>query len=94
MVKKVNTQDLRHTYDQILFDEFAKSITKDYDQELMMSMLVTYGWFSVKLKTIPFSKEFYDWIKTNIKGGYHQLNGNFIFENEQDANWFKMRWLT
>lgn len=91
--KTESRNDLRDIYHNEVSDEFSKAMLDEANLELMMTILASSGWYSVKLKRIPLSEDFYLWIEDNIKNTYHQLNDHFVFAEEKDANWFKMRWL-
>lgn len=78
-------------HDRIL-EQKAQEIANDMDREILWSMLESLGWQRVivgqgndwAIRT---------WLKQNCKGAYEHHRTDFIFENEKDANWFKIRWL-
>jgi len=83
----------------ILEDEIAKTlgdeIAKEIDFEIMSSMVLGMGWTKVVLKPMTWENgSLIDlWVEQNIKGKFETMGLVWVFEREQDANWFKMRWL-
>ena len=79
---------------QRLIHEVGGEIREEIENEIMVDLLGESGWHKVELMTLFISEEFYDWIEENVKYPYRQHNMKFVFEDESDANWFKLRWLT
>ena len=90
------TDRLAGLQDEIM-EDMAKDIQKELDAEILRGMLKQMGWYEVVLKpmTAETGDEIDTWIKTNIKGPSHWTHGLvWMFENDQDAMWFKLRWLS
>jgi hypothetical protein len=77
--------------DEIL-DDLGKQISEEIDFEVMSGMLITFGWTKVDMFYYAMS-EVDEWLKTNCQADYARHREHFLFEDEQDANWFKLRWL-
>lgn len=70
----------------------SRAIQDEIDEQIVVDMLIECGWHEVELTTLFFKQDFYDWIDANVKHDYKQHNMRFVFEDMQDANWFKLRW--
>lgn len=82
-------EDLEH--------ELAKTLQKEIDAEILRSMFREIGWHEVVLSPMTYErgKEIDKWIRETVKGRSHWAHGLvWLFEQEQDAMWFKLRWLS
>ena len=89
--KKAMNKDLMEE----LADEMAKEIQKEIDDEIMCGMLKGMGWHEVKLwPMVHETSESIDaWTKEQIKGKMWTSGLVWMFEDDKEANWFKLRWL-
>ena len=71
-----------------LIDQAATDLAKAIDFQVIASML---NW--VEVKVLRNSSETIKWCSKNVSGGWLYHGVTYIFENEKDANWFKIRWL-
>ena len=76
-------------------DVMAEHLKKQIDHEVVCNLLKETGWTLVPC-TIEekYSDELNTWMSENIK---HKFQGDcefsiWAFENENDANWFSLRW--
>jgi hypothetical protein len=73
-------------------EELAKILQQEIDKEIMMDLLVAQGWTKVtvdKKKTVD-----KDWCNICIKKKYQSFGNNWYFEDENDANFFALAWLS
>ena len=93
--KKLLTDRSGDLLDSILEDR-AKELARDIDREVMWSMLEGIGWQRVILpfSSIDFIKEVEEWAEDHLSGAYEKHRSDFIFEDDKDAMWFKLRWLS
>jgi hypothetical protein len=81
--------------DSILEDR-AHALAKEIDREVMWSMLEELGWQRVILPILSVDdlKEIETWVEDHVTGAYENHRTDFIFEDDKDAMWFKLRWLS
>ena len=75
-----------------IINQAADQMAKDIDTLVLMSAL---DWSSVKLNRFSNNIEAVDiieWINANCVGEWKNLGTRFIFEKQQDAEWFILRW--
>jgi hypothetical protein len=87
---------MNSTLQDEMITRIAKDLSKDIDREVLWGMLSSMGWIRVMLPTLGNGEQAVDiivWLEENCKGGYERSGRDFIFEEEKDANWFKLRWL-
>lgn len=74
----------------------AKILQEEIDWEVMCDLMKSMGWKVVELNwshtTEDNAHEIKEWCRKNLKGHYKARGRTWIFENEQDANWFSLRW--
>lgn len=78
-------------------EEAAKKLAEDIDAEIMRGLLRDTGWHEVVLDWImthEVSQEVDTWVENKTKGKHWNRGLVWLFENDTDAMWFKMRWLT
>jgi hypothetical protein len=81
--------------EQEIIDNAAKALANEIDFEILVGMLVELGWTKVVLSPMTWEDSYYIdmWTAQNIKGNFETMGLVWVFENIQDANWFKLRWL-
>lgn len=75
----------------------AEAMAREIDREILWSMLAELGWIRIMLPSLLDMKnavDIQDWLVLNCNKGYQHSGRDFIFEDERDANWFKLRWLS
>jgi hypothetical protein len=75
-----------------IISKASDQMAKDIDTQVLLSAL---GWTSIKLKRFSDGTEAVDiieWINANCAGEWKNLGTRFIFEKQQDAEWFILRW--
>jgi len=74
----------------------ADEIAAQMDWEVVADLLVSIGWTKV-IRSPWFNNEdvadIEDWIETNRTGNVSSLGDTWLFEKEQDAIMFSLRWL-
>lgn len=73
----------------------AEEIAKEIDFEILSGVLCDTGWTKVVLKPMTWEDGYAVdlWIVDNCKGRHMNMGLVWIFEDEKDASWFKLRWL-
>jgi hypothetical protein len=82
--------------DTLFSEELSKILAEEIDREIMLDMLVETGWTKVELERLKDRYQSIDielWIDENCKGKHTKLGRTFVFEKQQDAEWFSLRWL-
>lgn len=81
--------DLIEHYSQ----EAVKELARELDREILWGMLENLGWTRVM---IPYNNNIHVnlWAAKNCRGAFEYHNRDYIFEYDQDAMWFKLRWLS
>lgn len=74
-------------------EQAAKEMASEIDRQVLWGMLENLGWTRV---IIPYNNNIHVnlWAAKNCKGAFEYHNRDYIFEDEKDANWFKLRWLS
>jgi hypothetical protein len=87
----------RSNLEEELIDKAGNAMTKSINQEVLWGMLEGLGWTRVMLPRFVDNHHAIDigyWLEENCKKAYERNGADFLFENEKDANWFKLRWGT
>jgi len=83
--------------EQEIINGQAEQMSREVDREILWSMLQGMGWTRVMLPRLLDNMHAIDityWLEGNCKNNYERSGRDFIFESQQDANWFKLRWGT
>lgn len=103
VIKKLKTRTLNASYsldDKIespLEKQVFEELSKATNWEITSDILIMSGWSLVILLDDRYNenrKDIEDWVPKNIRGKFLNYYGQWIFEDEKDANWFKLRWLS
>ncbi len=78
-----------------VINEMSKKLCSEIDFEILTSMLCELGWRKIILSpmTMEDSRAVDEWTKINVKGHFETMGLVWVFEHEEDANWFALRWL-
>jgi hypothetical protein len=84
-----------NTLEQEILDSAGNRMAAEIDFQILANMLCQIGWRKIILKpmTIEDGIEVDYWTDKHIKGPFETMGLVWIFEQEQDANWFALRWL-
>ena len=80
------------TLEEELLDKAGKQMARDIDREILWGMLEGIGWTRVMTQQ-NYNLVIDEWLHHNCKGAFEHHYRDFIFEDEKDANWFKLKWL-
>ena len=78
-----------------LLDNIGKQMAKEMDFHIIADLLVDIGWTSVELKRFQNNAKVVDinlWIEANCTGEWKNISTRYVFEKQQDAEWFILRW--
>jgi hypothetical protein len=83
------------TLEEKIASDMAKQIASEIDFEILCGFLVELGWKKIVLRpmTHEHGQEIDNWTACNVKGHFQTMGLVWIFEREQDANWFSLTWL-
>ena len=78
-----------------ILNKAGKAMADEIDFGILTEMLCELGWRKVILKpmTLETGLTIDDWTDKHIKGPFETMGLVWVFEQEQDANWFALRWL-
>lgn len=84
------------TLEEEILNKAGNAMAREIDREVLWGMLEGMGWTRVILPTLGDgvqAVEIIVWLENNCKHPYERQGRDFLFESQQDANWFKLRWL-
>lgn len=78
-----------------IINEAGKRLSDEIDFEILCGMLQELGWRKIILRPMTWEDgaEIDAWTEKHIKGHFETMGLVWIFEYEEDANWFALRWL-
>jgi hypothetical protein len=84
----VNLQDA-------IMNDMAQKMANEMDFAILAEMLVGLGWRKIILSpmTMEDSYEVDEWTAKHVKGNFETMGLVWVFEDEEDANWFALRWM-
>ena len=83
------------TLEEQIINDAGKAIANEIDFQILSDMLCEIGWRKVILSPMTWEQglELDNWTAKHIKGNFETMGLVWVFENEEDANWFALRWL-
>ena len=87
-----------HEYDDVeqeIITGLGNQMQREIDREVLWGMLEGLGWTRVMLPRLVDNNHAVDigyWLEANCKHPFERSGRDFMFESQQDANWFKLRW--
>jgi hypothetical protein len=84
-----------NTIEKEYIEKAAKNLAAHVDFEILQDIFLKMGWIKLELtRHVPlFEQEMIsNWLSENCKGRHSKYDKIFLFEKEQDANWFSLRW--
>jgi hypothetical protein len=84
-----------NTIEKDYIQEAAKKLAAQMDFEILEDIFLKMGWVRLELtRHSPlFEQEtISEWLSENCKGRHAKYGTVVLFEKEQDANWFTLRW--
>jgi len=81
--------------EQDIIDRAGKRMADEIDFEILAGMLCEIGWRKVVLRPMTWEDgaEVDEWTAQHVKGHFETMGLVWVFEQEEDANWFALRWL-
>jgi hypothetical protein len=78
-----------------IINQAGKQMADEIDFTILTDMLCELGWRRVVLSPMTWEQglEVDAWTDKHIKGPFETMGLVWIFELEEDANWFALRWL-
>jgi hypothetical protein len=78
-----------------IINRAGKRMADEIDFQILADMLCELGWRKVILSPMTWEMglEVDAWTAKHIKGPVENMGLVWIFEQEEDANWFALRWL-
>jgi hypothetical protein len=78
-----------------IINDMGQKIANEIDFQILADMLCSIGWRKVVLKPMTWEDGYGvdEWTAQHIKGNFETMGLVWVFELEQDANWFALRWL-
>jgi hypothetical protein len=83
--------------EQSIINGKATQMSQEIDREVLWGMLEGLGWSRIMLPRLIDNNHAIDityWLEANCKAAYQRNGRDFMFESQQDANWFRLRWLS
>jgi hypothetical protein len=75
----------------------SQELAEEMDFSVLADLFKQIGWvevdFDPHVESI-LAYEIQHWMRDNCKGQYKSRGRRFLFEREQDAAWFQIRWLS
>lgn len=86
---------MNNSLEDEIITKMGKQLSDEIDFEILTGMLCELGWRKIILRpmTMEDSYEVDAWTTKNIKGHFETMGLVWVFEYEEDANWFALRWL-
>jgi hypothetical protein len=81
--------------EQEIINKAGNAMAREIDREVLWGMLEGIGWTRVMLPRLIDNNHAVDithWLAINCKHPFERSGRDFMFESQQDANWFKLRW--
>lgn len=97
MIKKKLLTDRTGTLHEKMLEDSAKRLAEEIDAEVIRTVYRDSGWYEVVLgwtMTHEVSDQIDMWVLKNTKGNHWNRGLVWLFKEERDANWFKLRWLS
>ena len=78
-----------------IISKMGKQMSDEIDFGILTEMLCELGWRRVILSPMS-TEDSYEvdmWTKKHVKGNFETMGLVWVFEQEEDANWFALRWM-
>jgi len=81
--------------EQDIIDRAGKAMADEIDFTILTDILCQIGWRKVILKPMTWEEgcEVDEWTARHVKGNFETMGLVWVFEDQEDANWFSLRWL-
>ena len=78
--------------EQEIADKLAKEIADQIDWNILAEILISGGWTRV-IRSPMFNEDVKGWLDSVRIGHVRSMGDDWLFEKEQDAIMFSLRWL-
>ena len=78
-----------------IITKMGKQMSDEIDFGILTEMLCELGWRRIILSPMS-TEDSYEvdmWTKKHVKGHFETMGLVWVFELEEDANWFALRWM-
>lgn len=85
------------TLEEEIAEQAAVAMSREVDREILWGMLKDLGWTRVLLPPFTSNKQAVDirtWTEDNCTQGWECSGRDYIFEDQKEAHWFMLRWLS
>ena len=82
-------------FEQEILDHAARQLSESVDREMLWKLLEDSGWTRVAISRLTDNRHAIDiveWVVSNCHGDHKRNGREFLFEREQDAVMFTLRW--
>lgn len=82
--------------EQDIIDAAGSRMAAEIDFEILSGFLIDLGWKKVVLFPMTWENGALidHWVEQNIRGNHQTMGLVWLFEREEDATWFKLRWMS
>ncbi len=79
-----------------IYEQKAKELAEEMDADILRGMLAELGWHEIILNPMTWEEGYSidEWVEENIKGRMWTHGLVWMFEDDKDAMWFKLRWIS
>lgn len=93
--KRLLTDRSGELQEQILAEK-AADLADEMDAHIVRQMLIDLGWQQVVLSAMDWEQSYVidQWVEDNIKGRMWSRGLVWLFEDDRDAMWFKLKWFS
>ncbi len=93
--KRLLTDRSGELREQILAEK-TKELADETDAQVLRQMLIDLGWQQVVLSSMDMEQSYAidQWVEDNIKGRMWSRGLVWLFEDDRDAMWFKLKWFS
>lgn len=95
MKKKRQLTDRSDTFLEEVYNQNAKTLAEEIDAQMLRTLYQQLGWHEVVLQPMNWEQNYQvdTWVENNIKNRIWTHGLVWMFEDDRDAMWFKLRWL-
>lgn len=76
-----------------ILNDLGREISNEIDNSIIAGLYIGLGWKEIILD-ISNIKEVKQWCEDNFKQGWIQVSDRWIIENEKEAAWFMLKWVS
>ena len=95
--KKLLTDRSGQGLEELMANKMSQEMASDIDRQILWGMLESMGWTRVMLPRLIDREQSVDivqWLNVHCKHPHEHHGRDFIFENDKDAMWFKLKWFS